>query len=1145
MPCTACRSPLSRSWGRLSNSLLRSKPIFTLLIFLVLSIASFAHDFQVKVTLVQNNVTLDKIFAEITRQTGYTFVYTDVLIQKANRVSVNVHNVSLEQALDSCFAGQTLSWSIVDKMIVVGEKPVTAGQVKATMAAEAPRVTERPLFEIRGRITGHNGEPLGGVSISEKGTNNAVVSEEDGSFRIRVDKPNAVLVISYVGYETKEVNVAGQTVLNLSLLPTNTGMNEVVVIGYGTAKRKDLTGSVVSVGSKDIKDLGLTRVDQALLGKAPGVQVKPVSGEPGASPQILIRGVGSISASPGPLFVVDGFPVGNIETLNPNDIESIDILKDASATAIYGSRGSGGVIIINTRRGKAGKPVFTFDAYGGSQKVSREPKMMNARQQAQYFYDGIKNRNLDVGHDVTGPPTSWINPVPQIILDVLSGANKTDQNALNAVLVTAPISEYQVTASGGTENIKYYVSGEYLDQQGIVLNSYFKRYGLRANIDAKLTPRLSIRLNINPAFNTKSALPETGNQGENPLGSAISVSNFYPLVDASGNYTVFGGLAAQADFWNPLAVSRLYVANQKQMRFLGSLEANYQITDDLRFRVLVGGTTLSNHANTFKPQLPVFFNNPPTGTDSTSNIYNWLTEYTLTYDKKFGDHHITAFGGFTAQQERGETNSLTSNKFPNNLVTTLSAASGLITNGTSLAYQWSLESWLGRINYDYNSKYYFTASIRTDGSSRFGKNNKYGVFPSAAVAWRVSEEKFLKSLDFLSEWKLRASYGQTGNNNIGDYDQYATINYNKYPLGGVAASGFGPGTLADPSLSWEKQRSFNLGTDVGLFNNRIRVSVDHFESKNYDLLLNVNVPDVTGFSTSLTNIGEVRNTGWEFVVSSVNMKGKFGWTTDVNLSTFRNKVMRLGPQGDPIFVGNNETLIGHPMGMFYGLLTDGIFKTQAELAKGPIFDPGAADHSRVGDIRFRDVSGPNGKPDGVINSFDYTLMGNPYPNFYYGMTNRFNYGDFSLSVSLQGTQGNKIYNNSRGAGNSTRARVRVYAFNNNYWKSEQDPGDGQTPRPNDAPSGGVRLPSQRWLDDGSYLRISDITLAYVLPARLVNRAKIRSIRVYASVTNAFMFTHYTTYNPDVSTSGNPLQPGNESNDYPLPRTIMGGLNIGF
>jgi len=1012
---------------------------------------------------------------------------------------------------------------------------------------------------VRGVVTNNNGDPLAGVSVIVKNSKTnftaGTSTDSSGLFTFSLASSGGPYSFSFstVGYETQPLS--GYSIkedvtlsLDVTMKQAIADLDQVVVVGYGAQKRKDLTGSVGSVGTAEIKDLAITRIDQALAGRVAGVQVKAVSGEPGSAQQIRIRGVGSISAGVSPLYVIDGFPTDNIQTLNPNDIESLDILKDASATAIYGSRGSNGVVIINTKRGKSGKAVLGFDTYYGWQRVSKIPEMKNSKEQAQWWLDGMRNKNMDDGNPVTGAPNTWKQPVPDIILDVLNGKNTTDVDALDGVLVDAPQQMYALTASGGSDMMKYAFSGEYLNQEGIVINSGFERYSMRANFDAKLTDKLSIRLNLNPSFTKQRALPSTGVccLGSGVVAAALNIHNFRPLVDENGNYFNYDGLPDLAAVYNPLAVAMETKVSNKVNRLLSNVNAEYQITKDLRFNFLLGGSVLNTKGMLFKPQRPYFFNDLPFGSDNSSQITNWLTEYTLNYIKSFGKHNLTGLLGYSVQKEKGESNSISSNRFPNNLVPTLSAVSNLITAGTSNQYEWSLLSYLARVNYNYFSKYYLTVSIRTDGSSRFGGENKYGVFPSVALAWRVSEEKFLKDVSFLNELKIRTSYGETGNNNIGNYDQYATLNYENYTLGNAAITATGPGRLANPFLTWEKQTSVNVGVDASFFKRRINITVDNFYSRNTDLLLNVNVPNITGFSTGLQNIGEVKNTGWEFVLNTVNISGrKFDWSTDFNLSTYRNKVVRLGPQGDPIYVGNNVTRIGQPIGMFIGFLTDGVFKNKAELDAGPIFNPGAADRSRVGDVRFKDISGPAGKPDGIINNFDRTIMGSPYPDYYYGMTNRVSYGNIMLSLTLQGSQGSRIYNLSRDGGYSGRARVRGYAFSNNYWKSEQEPGDGITPRPNDNPTGGFRLPNQKYLDNGSYLRINNITLSYNIPANLLQKIKLSGLRVYANATNPFLFTKNTAFNPDVSMNDNPLSPGIESNDYPLPKGIVFGLNVKF
>jgi TonB-linked SusC/RagA family outer membrane protein len=1026
---------------------------------------------------------------------------------------------------------------------------------------------------VKGIVSNADNEPLPGVSVIVRNTKTNFTSgtstDSSGKFsfsRIPSGGPYA-FSFSAVGFDEQTLsgyNIQDDVTLTLVIkMKTNPGsLNQVVVVGYGSQKRKDLTGSVSSVNAADIKDLAVTRVDQALLGKVAGVLVKPSSGEPGSPPQVRIRGVGSISAGGDPLYVVDGVPMSNIQSINPNDIETMDVLKDASATAIYGSRGSNGVVIVNTKRGKLGKAIFGFDTYTGFQKISKIPEYQTAMEEAQHYLDGIRNRNIDEGNDVSGYPTSWKQAVPITIMEVLEGKTPTNPGTTNVfkdniddVLRTAIMQQFQLTARGGTENVRYALGGEYLNQDGIVINTNYKRYSARANIDVKVTKRMTLKMNFNPSYIDKTniggpAVDEVGSnggRGSDIIYNAIQIPQYYSLVDDKGGYFPFGdGLDAVVSTQNPLALAKEVIGKQKQTGFLGNISAEYSILKDLKLNVLLGVNMMNIKGMRFKPKLPAFNNNPALGVDNASNFLNWLTETTLSYNKQLNRHSFSGLVGFTSQQETFESNIISSDKFPNNLVPTLSAVSGIITSGSSDVYEWSLLSYLGRVNYNFDNKYYVTASIRTDGSSRFGGENKYGVFPSAGLAWRISGEKFMQGMKFLNDLKLRFSYGKTGNNNIGNYDQYATINYDKYTLGGTGVGGYAPGRLANPALTWEKQKSINAGVDIKIFNNRLGVTVDHFESTNSDLLLNVNVPATLGFSTALKNIGEVKNSGWEFVVNTVNLDNQFKWTTSFNLSTIKGEVMRLGPSGDPIISGGNITMIGQPVGMFYGWIADGIFETQAELDNGPIFNPGARDATRVGDVKFVDVSGPSGKPDGVINSFDKTIIGSPYPDYYYGMTNNFSYKNLSLSISLQGTEGNKVLALERGQSTNNRARFRQLSIMNDYWKSEQDPGNGWAPRPNDTPTGNWRGEySTLWLDDASYLRINNITLGYLFPTPLVSKVKINSLRVYVSANNPFLSTSYVGFNPDISRSSNPLTPGVSNYDYPMQKSIVFGLNLQF
>ena len=710
-----------------------------------------------KITISKKKAPLEKIFSEIKSQSGYLFFYDLEVLEKARPIDINVKNADVEEVLEICFKNQPLKYTITNKIIIVNPKKEI--QEDDILYALSPP----PPIEINGKITDEDGNPLAGASIKLKGTDKGVAADANGNFSIQVPDDGGILVVSYIGHIPQELAVSKTVTLNIILKREEIKMDDVVVVGYGSQKRKDLTGAVASVDASELKDLPLTRVDQALLGKLAGVQVKPSSGEPGAAPQIRIRGIGSISAGSDPLYVVDGVPMLSIQTLNPNDIESIDVLKDASATAIYGSRGSNGVIIVNTKRGKTGKAIVSFDTYAGFQKISKVPVYQTALEEAQHYFDGIKNRNIDEGNDISGDPTTWKQAVPITIIQVLEGRPTTMpgttldfQDNLAKVLQIAPQQQYQLSVRGGSEKVKYALGGEYLNQDGIIINSNFKRYSARANIDIKASNKLSVKMNLNPSFIDKSnvggpaadEISSNGSRGSDIIYNAIQIPTYYKLLDEDGTYFPFGdGLDAVVSTQNPLALAKEVIRKQRSLGLLGNINLEYSIFNELKLNVLLGVNVMDIKGMSFKPKLPAFNNNPAIGTDNASMNVNWLTETTLTYNKSFKKHTISGLVGFTTQKENFESNFISSDKFPNNLVPTLSAVSGIISNGSSDIYQWSLVSYLGRVNYNYNNKYYLTASFRTDGSSRFGGDNKYGIFPSTAFAWRISEENFLKDVE--------------------------------------------------------------------------------------------------------------------------------------------------------------------------------------------------------------------------------------------------------------------------------------------------------------------------------------------------------------------------------------------------------------
>jgi TonB-linked SusC/RagA family outer membrane protein len=1097
---------------------------------------------EVKLSLNIKEKSLLHFFRQVESKTEYRFTYTDQLVDLKQEISVTAANTSLYEILANVSLQTKLNFVQINENIHVkaSEKFNPHKSVKIELPAD---------INFKGVVTDERGDPIPGVSVLVKGTTTGTATDIDGAFSLEVEE-GSVLVFSFIGFVTKEINIGSLTTLTVVLVEDIAALGEVVVVGYGTVDRKDLTGSIGSISATQLTEMNgtSTRVDAALQGKIAGVDVRLRDGEPGSAPQITIRGLGSIGAGSNPLYVVDGFPVEDIGTLNMNDVESIDILKDASATSIYGSRGANGVVIISTKRGKEGKSSITLDVYRGWQSPMMVREMMNAKQSAQYFYDAMRNRNLDEGRDVTGDPTTWGRPVGQEVLDVLEGRNTYDVSPLEYVLRNAAAqAQYSLSANGGTEKIQYNISGEYLTQEGLVIENDMERISFRSNIDAKLTNRLKVNFNLNPSFIHRNRVQSSGHASEpdhlSIIGVATTLHNYFPLYDENGNYSIFEGYSSVANLANPMAIAKEIKQVEKQGRILGNLNLIYDFQNGLKFNVLLGGNLRVQRDNYFRPALPVFFGTSVFGSDGTTWAETWVSEYILSYDKKFNKHSVSAVGGFTAQSDRVEVNYLESNFYPNNLVPTLNATNQ-ITSGYSEFYEWALLSYLTRVNYNFDSKYYLSASIRTDGSSRFGSNNKWGVFPSLGLTWRVSDEGFMDNIGLVEDLKLRASYGQTGNNNIGNYTHLPTVSYQNYPTG----QGYAPAALANPNLRWEKQKQTNVGVDLLFFNGRVGITAEYMRSVSSDLLLNVPVPQITGFSNQLQNIGEVENKGWELVFNTVNIDKKFRWSTDFNISQYKNKVLKLGPEGAPIISGAHITQVGHPIGMFYGYLLDGIFMNQAEVDQGPLWNPGGNLQSRPGDLRYVDISGVNGIPDGKIDTYDKTTMGSPYPDFYYGMQNRFTYGNFSLSISLTGSQGNQILAESYRSSANTRGRFKQVIGNWNYWQSESNPGDGKTPRPNDAPTGGNREQwSQFHMMDGSYLRINNINFGYQISKEVVERLGLTNAKIYYTASNPFIITSkdYNGFNPDVNNSGTALTPGLDINNYPIPKSHIIGINITF
>jgi TonB-linked SusC/RagA family outer membrane protein len=1037
--------------------------------------------------------------------------------------------------------------------------------------------------EIKGKVTADSGEPLIGASIKVKGADKGTVTDLDGNFNLTVAVGEPVtLIISYVGYEEQIIKdfVATQSSnnLNISLKSTSTNLSTLVVTGYGTRAKRDLTGSVASVQAKDIKEQAVTSFDQALVGKMAGVQVIQTSGAPGGNVSIRIRGVSSISAGNNPLFVIDGIPVTNdtrsasggingyeqpfnpLASLNPSDIESIDVLKDAASAAIYGSRGSGGVVLITTKKGKSGQLRINYDGSYGMQEVNKHVDVLDAYEYAQVVYDGHNNAYFDAVP--TGKPTDPnsirpVNPalrVPHQIAPYLAGQQGlTNTDWQNEIFRQAPMQSHTLSFSGGTDNITFLFSGSYLNQDGIVINNNLTRYNTRFRVDAKLN-KFRFGVNMSPSFSTNQVVNSEGpwfapNSGV--VANSLGYAPIFPVYNPDGSFAdsvnVWG--YGQTNQLNPVAVANLTKDQIKNFRLLANTYGEYEILDGLKYRLAVATDINTFRRDYYRPSnLPTQGAVGPsvsTGYSNTDQFSNWLVENTLTYSKLFGSHKLDLLAGYSAQKENQDRNTLTSINFPTDAVSTLNA--GQISSGNSTLQQWSLLSILGRAQYNYAGKYFLSVSARRDGSSRFGENNKWALFPSVSGAWDIAKENFFGNDGIVNAFKIRASYGLTGNFQIPNYGSRAQLSNtnSNYVFGNsILNNGISITSPANDNLSWENTASTDFGVDISLFKSALNLTVDYYNSNTSKLLLNLPVPGGSGFSTYLQNIGEMNNKGIEVTLAYNKRLGTdFSIDGNINYSTNKNKVTKLGPSGAPIIqtggTGNTYfiTQIGETIASYFVYNVIGIYKDQADLDNSAK----TSNTTKVGDFKFEDVNG-----DKKIDANDRKILGNFQPKYTFGFTNTFRYKNFDLNIAIQGSQGfkvmallNRYFANVEGNFNNTSEVL-------GYYKSPSDPGTGFVNRANRLATGGNGITSSWHIEDGSYVRVRNLALGYTFNSETLAKAKIASARIYVAVLNPITWTKYPYFNPEISNRpDNSLTNGEDYGSYPLARTYTFGVNFSF
>lgn len=1089
---------------------------------------------QSKMTLDLHEVKVETLLDEIQKNSEYIFFYKDGTLPVGDRITVTKKDATLQMILEPVLERFNLGFKVQDRQVIIFKKP-----------PPVPSKVNDPMVQVSvsGTVTDQGGMPLPGASVLEKGTTNGVQTDFDGNFSIELSDEDAVLVISYIGFGSKEINVAGQTTINVVLEESAAALDEIVVVGYGTQKKSDLTGSVASLGQDDMNPGANASVDQMMQGRAAGVQITQSSSAPGGGLAIRIRGSSSLNASNEPLYVIDGFPIDNspnlsgggaaqvgdnesprnpLNALNPADIQSIEILKDASATAIYGSRGANGVILITTKKGGEGRVNITYDAYAGLQTVAKKIDLLTTSE----YIDVINSLSADQG-----------NPTVFSSEDIAAIGNGTDWQ--DEVFRSAPITSHNLSVSGGSEKTSFYASLNYFDQEGVVKNSGITRYTGRINLDTKIGERAQLGLNFNTSLvkdnNNVDGIQTNENAG--PIYASLLYDPTEPIYNEDGTFAQSANLTVN----NPVTLINAISSTNETNRTFGSVFLNYNFTDELSGKFNFGTDRQTSRRDIYNNSNTIY--GAAAGGIANINTLersNYLFEYTMTYNKQFNeDHALTLLGGTTYQKFSTRFFSGNISGFPTDDLLTNNLGLGNTNNDElqSGKEENTLLSYLGRVNYTLFDKFLLTASLRADGSSRFGTNNKWGYFPSFAFGWKLEEEDFVP--ETFNQLKLRASWGQTGNQEIGNYASQLTFGTGpNVVLDGSLQGSAIPQRIANPDLKWETTEQFNIGIDASIHQGRFSTTLDYFVKSSKDLLFNLPLPVASGYPSILQNVGEVRNSGFEFLFNSTNIStDNFSWKTSLNFSVIKNEVVDLGRiesivTGNIQAVGNTAVIQeGESLASYYGYVVTGIFQEGDDIAGS------AQPTAQPGFPIFEDRNG-----DGAITPLDQTIIGNPFPDFTYGIQNSITWKDFQLDFFFQGQQGADLINinliESLYPANFRRNRIAEQVLDR--WTPQNT--DTKWPSSvNPNAYGGSKVNSLT-VQDASYFRLKNVMLSYNIPVK--NLDFMNALRVYVTGQNLFTITNYGGFDPEANSFGRSNVRVDYSS-YPLARTFLLGLTANF
>ena len=1100
-----------------------------------------------------DGVPLHEALREIAGKGGLQLSYVEGATAEEG-VTLHLEGVTVLEALHEAVRGTDLQLKISHGgYLIVANRP-------ELLLAAAPGARAQQTGWIYGTVINNDtGEPLPGVNVVIENSQMGASTDADGTYTITdVEAGTYTLRASFIGFgeETREgveVTADETTTVDFVLQEQAVGLDEVVAIGYGEQQRRDLTGSVVSVSTEEIARAPVISTEQAMQGRLAGVQVTQASSAPGAGLMVRIRGTGSITSGSEPLYVIDGVPVtGDVEeqvpllfgflrdralppnplaSLNPQDIESISVLKDASATAIYGARGANGVVLITTKQGQLGGTRVNFSSYVGTQRIVKTWELLNAAQSAQLVNEALV---------AEGRQPYFENP--EAVEDVTDWQDE--------IYDPAPVQNYQASISGGNAGTRYFLSGNFTDQRGIVRNTGFERYGLRANLSQDVSSRFRTGTNLSLTRGIHNNIRTEGGTGAGGPNNALRYLPWLPVYnEVDDHYTWLSVDIPYGETQgaiNPVESVEEVADDTYIDRFLGNLYAEYDLLQHLQLRTSLGADVQHVNKEYYESdRYKLQFQQGGYARDISARRSSILSETTLRYDRVIGQRHdLDLTTGFTWQEEESHDRVVQNAGFLVDKTRYIAnIGSGSQEGGPNVGSgrsEWTLLSFLGRANYVYDGRYLLTLTARADGSSKFGEGNYWGFFPSAAVAWNVSEEGFMQGQGLVSNLKLRASYGVTGNQEIGTYQALARLGAGQYVFGGSPATVYVPSSVANPDLKWETSRQLDVGVDLSLWDYRLRFSADYYRKLTDDLLLAVTLPVESGFGSSIMNAGAMRNTGFEFSLGADPLSGgTFEWETNAVLSLNRNEVTSLGTS-DRFFgaLGGGMVDVGYPIGVFFGYETAGIFADQAEIDAH-----GAQPDAQPGDIRFVDTN-----DDGVITADDRTVIGNPHPDFTYGWNNTFSFGDFELNAFLQGSYGVDIYvpilQNIEGMdGDDIKSNTTLRRFEGRW--TPEDPYGATFPRVNYNATGG-RGDNDRRIQDGTYLRLKNLTLSYNVPVNRLGVTGVRGLRVYVRGTNLITFTDYIGINPDVNSAGqSTVNLSMDINGYPLAKEYTVGVDLTF